>query len=79
MGIRNPRSLLRQRLLIGTAAGIGLTALDFVVFFLIPNIREETLHILSNLMEPLLLVTPSAAAGLCLIGYLLTFVFPSRR
>ena len=72
------RSPLRRQLLTGFKAGLFITVFDVFSFFFVPSIREATLSVLTRAMEPLLLVTPLAIAGICLIGYLLTFIFPHR-
>lgn len=80
MQSRRGRLLLRRRLLIGFVAGLAVAAFNFLfLFMLLDSVREALLGMLSTAMEPLLLATPLVVAGLCLIGYLLTFVFPDRR
>ena len=73
---KSERSPLRRWLLTGFKAGLLIAVFDFFFFFGFPPVREATLGLLSRLMEPLLLVTPLAVAGICLI---LFWIIPNRR
>ena len=80
MQLNSGRSSLRLKLLVGFKIALFVTVFNDLFFFvLFPVVRETTLGILSRLMEPLLLATPLALAGICLVGYLLTFVFPDHH
>ncbi|MGE5580245.1 MAG: hypothetical protein ACM3WU_09405 [Bacillota bacterium] len=80
MRVESGRTLLRRRLLTGFVIGLAVTAFNALFFFmLLDSVREYILGILSTAMEPLLLATPLSIAGLCLVGYLLTLIFPGRH
>lgn len=80
MQSKSGRAPLRRKLLIGFAVGLSVTVFDALFFFmLLDSVRETIYGALSTSMEPLLLATPLTIAGICLVGYLLTFIFPDRR